>query len=1347
MRRMTEVKTMAKQSPSIDQQAIIDNRTENILVPAAAGSGKTTVMIQRIITKIIEDMKDDSIPDDQKHSLDSILVVTFTIAAAEHMREKAEEAINQAIAENKGNPELIAKLNRQKDLLPNSYIQTFDSFCARVIREKGYCAADSNLADVFDPANIVLDETEKSILKNAAAKKAVKLMYDAAKDENDPFIKLSQRFGDGRSDNSMISAALDIYDKLRSLSKYKELILKEVDTRRSFDEAGKLLYSERVAGICGDVIDFLVRKKAELEGPGGVLEYLEANPEFRIITKGKLTPEQANEISRDIVRRYIDLIDKQAARYQIEKDKDGYEQAFTLINEWRDLYDNCKVKAMTAADKAFGDDPELIEEYKLQFDSIKAITNLVIHEPKSAPDSYKAAPKELAGLFALLNDKSLEELLALQKERTEAADAMARFIIKIDECYAELKANVHGMDFSDQEYAAYDILDSEDASGFYQDKFVEIYIDEYQDNTRLQDDIISKISRKEGNVFRVGDVKQSIYRFRHAEPWIFNEKIDQYRSDPSLGTVLPLTENFRSSPQILAFVNHIFEQVMTRDGAEIDYGPDQRLNHPANGGAEDQGEAGLPKILILDSDGAGGFGGMLQELGDSDEDGAAESQESYEPSSGSGDPGDGEVQILDGKIKALCLGVEKEVREYMSQFDPDSPDYESHYGDICVLTTIKSEAQVISDFLNERGLPSAGRITTSIFGDLDIRGIINCIICLGNSLRDEYLVGMLLAPYKNTNFTVNELAAVQAFIAENDPDLRKGYLFRKIKRYAELSKDTLGIRLKLFVDWFENLRMKAMTCDIDEVLELIYKKTDIKATVAKKEGDFDKLMIFKDWMSSNFKRFGCDVSGVAEELENMRIQIDTAAIETGKAEKNRITCMNFHKSKGLEYPLIIFALKDRGKKDSIPNAGYDPKFGFIFEDYNAELITRNKSLDQLIYRFDNILAENAEVLRDLYVTLTRAKTRLSIVTWNSDERTNPALEKAAAVAAQSGGSTFKRLDWLISGRTMCCDLFMCLLRTDSEEALKLRDMLGINVKERLGFKACTTKDNQDPGSLPGNRGYTVEIFDGAATEDLDEESEKHKIERLSEEGNRAPSSDLFDSEGNVIFMPYEHELETQIPFKVSVTGIKHGNLEETRHVDLEVPSVSDFDNFGSGTLTAASKGTVLHKLLRFIDTSKLREDPSSFDDEVDLLIKDRIFAEYSDENIRDSAAEFRDGILAFASSDICRDADDAELLGKTDREKHLVFAVPAVEESSDDVALVQGIIDLVYETSDGWVVVDYKTDRYSEKDAKTKEERAELAKSKHAFQLDSYAAAYEAAGRKVSKKYLYLVRYGEFVEV
>ena len=1338
------------QKPSVDQQAIIDNKTENILVPAAAGSGKTTVMIERIITKIINDIMDDSIPENEKHSLDSILVVTFTIAAAEHMREKAEDAINKAIAENRDNPDLVAKLNRQKDLLPNSYIQTFDSFCARVIREKGYCAADSSEADVFDPANIVLDEHEKTILKNAAAKQAVKQMYAEVKDENDPFIKLTQRFGDGRSDGSLTTAALDIYDKLRSLPRYKEVIQEEYEKRRTCDEAGELGYAGRMAFILGDVIEYLTRRKEELTAPGGLSDILETDSDKYVVTKGKMKNPEANAKSIELVDKVVELIGRQSERFAKSDGKDVYGQAFTMIGEWQSFKTEYSFKIMNAPKDATGEELEDYNDYKQKALGIKCIMSLILSSPKDVEDCPAKAPKELSDLFMKLNSTDREELLRLQKERTEVTGAMVGLLLKIDKCFSELKAGVHGMDFSDQEYAAYDILETEDAAHFYQDKFVEIYIDEYQDNTRLQDDIISKISRKQGNVFRVGDVKQSIYRFRHAEPGIFNEKIDRYREDSSLGKVLPLTENFRSSPQILAFVNHIFEQAMTRDGSEIDYGPDQRLNHPENGGCEDQGEEGLPKFIIIDSDGAGGFESMDMETGSSDDDGdgfeASDSGNDSGKTSGSGDPGDDEEQPLNGEIKALCLGVEKEIREYMSKFDPDAPDYESHYGDICVLTSIKSESEIISKFLNAHGLPSAGRFTTSIFGDLDIRGIINCIICLGNSLRDEYLVGMLLAPYRNTNFTVNELAAVQAFILKTDPSLRKEYLFRKIKMYGECCDDELAERLRNFVEWFENLRMKAMTCDIDEIIELIYKRTDIKATVTAKSGNFDKLTIFKDWMSSNFKRFGCDIAGVAGELENMKIQIDTASIESGKNENNKITCMNFHKSKGLEYPFVIFALKDCRSRGSASGVGFDPHFGFVFEDYDAQQVTRNKSLDQLIYKFDNVLAENAEVLRDLYVTLTRAKTRLSIVTWNSDEKNNGAIEKASAVACQAASETFKRLDWLSGGKNMLSDMLMCLLRTDSDEAQKLRMINGIDPAVLIGFKACTEKNNQDPGNVHGNRGYTVEIYDTIQTRNLDIESEKHLQKRDEEEEKKETSDDLFDGEGNIIFDQYKYESETRIPFKVSVTGIRHGNLEETRHVDLEVPSASDFENYGKSKLTAASKGTVLHKLMRFIDTSNLREDPDSFDVEVDALINDRIFAEYSAENIRECALEFRKGILAFASSDICKAADEADTEGKTDREKHLVFAIPADETEETDVALVQGIIDLVYEGGEGWVIVDYKTDRFSEAEAPGADERAVLAKEKHAFQLDSYAAAFEAAGRKVAKKYLYLVRYGEFVE-
>ena len=1349
---------MAGQKPSPDQQAIIDNKTENILVPAAAGSGKTTVMIERIITKIIEDIKDDSIPEERKHSFDSILVVTFTIAAAEHMREKAEEALNKAIRENAGDTELIAKLNRQKDLLPNSYIQTFDSFCARVVREKGYCAADSEQADVFDPANIVLDEHEKEILKKEAVKLAIKQTYAEVKGEDDPFIKLTRRYGDGRTDDSLMDVALEIYDKLRSLPKYRELICSEVERCKACDAAGKLDHADKAALIIGDVIDYLNRKKAEIEDPDGLMDYFRNNSELYIVKTGK-KPVDKNENTLAFLSRVVSLIDKQTQRHKADPGADGFEQAFEIISEWKDLFDNSEISYMNGKSTIMKEDPALLEEYSIRKDTIKSISNLICSKPKDPKGIYKAAPKEMVELFAVLQNGK-ESLLKLQKDRTEATEAMVGLLLKLDAAYSELKAKVRGMDFSDQEYAAYDILESEDAAHFYQEKFVEIFIDEYQDNTRLQDEIISKISREEGNVFRVGDVKQSIYRFRHAEPWIFNEKIDQYKADGTLGKVLPLTENYRSSPQVLAFVNHIFEQAMTRNAAEIDYGPDQRLNHPEVNGAPDMGEAGLPKIVIVDSEGAGKFDGMNAEDDDSDsEDGDYSDGEDYTSApSGSGDPGDSEEQPLDGKIKALCLGVEKEIREYMSSFDPDSSDYEKHYEDVYVLTTIKSEAEVISNYLNSHGLPSAGRVTTSIFGDHDIRGIINCIICLGNSLRNEYLVGVLLSPYKNTNFTVNEIAAVQAFIMEKHLNLRKEYLFEKLRWYAAECSDDLGRKIKEFIDWFDDLRMKAMTCDIDEIIEMIYKQTDIKATVSFKEGNFEKLLIFKDWMSSNFKRFGCDIAGVAGELENMRIQINTAAIESGINDKNRITCMNFHKSKGLEKPFVIFALKDRGKGESIPSAGFDPKFGFFFEDYNADKISRSKSLDQCIYRFDNVLAENAEVLRDLYVTLTRAQTKLSIVTWNSSEKPNPSISKAAEVAGQATGDSFKRLDWLASGRTMSCDMFMCLLRTDSSEAEKIRQAFGAEIPNLLGFTACTTKKDQTPGFVFDNKGYTVEIFDKAESAALDLTMSQYSAGIVLAEDKKHSADDLFDGSGKQKYGHYkydsldedgelnEEESVTYIPFKVSVTGIKHGNLKETSHVDLEVPSLSDFENYGSGDLTAATKGTLLHKMMRFIDTARLREDPDSFDSEVGVLIKDGLFAEYSEENVRKCAEEFRKGILAFASSEVCEAADESDANGNAEREKHLVFAIPATTENENDFALVQGIIDLVYLDGDGWVIVDYKTDGY-DKECATKEERAVMAKAKHAFQLDSYAAAFDAAGRKVSKKLLYLVRYGEFVEV
>ncbi|MCR5615456.1 MAG: UvrD-helicase domain-containing protein [Saccharofermentans sp.] len=1335
---------MSEKRPTPDQQAIIDCKTDNILVPAAAGSGKTTVMIDRIITKIIQDMSDDSIPDSEKHSLDSILVVTFTVAAAEHMREKAESALDEAIAKNKSDHALVAKLSRQKELLPNSYIQTFDAFCARVVKEKGYCAADSAKADVFDPANIILDGNELEILKHSAVRQAMRAMYDKVSSDTDPFIRLTLRFGDGRSDKSLEDTICEIYDTLRSLPSYMNIIQDEFGKRQDADERGELFCNSKIVAVAGDIISLLGDYRRCITADGGLTDYLHENEEYYVVATVK-DPRARNEESLRLIGNVVELIDRQIQRHEEGLVQDGLEELYLLKKEWSELLAD-DFSFMSRRNKIFKENEDLLIEYLDKVAPLKAITRLFFNSPTKL-DHPLDPPNALLSFFKLDFESyaSVEDLkaaqLALQKERTAMIGAFVDLIELTDKYFADLKAAVHGMDFADQEYAAFDILDHADAIDFYRNKFVEIYIDEYQDNTRLQDEIISKIARESGNVFRVGDVKQSIYKFRHAEPGIFNEKIDAYEEGREKGQVLPLTENFRSSPQILAFVNHIFEQSMTREAAEVEYSAKQRLNYPECSPSADQGEAGLPRVLIVNADGAGDFGGGATDAGSDDGDNFPQEAESF----GYSASGDDEAQPLNPEIKALCIGVEKEVRGYMSQFDPDSEDYVKHYEDICVLTSIRSEVDVIVDYLQSHGLPATGRVTTSVFGDLDIRGIINCIICLGNSLRDEYLAGVLLSPYKNTNFTVNDMATMQAYILENRSDLLRENLMTRLKVFAKEEISDLAGRIGAFLEDYEDLRMKAMTCDIDEIVELIFKRTEIKATIKRKEGSFDKLIILKDWLCSNFKRFGCDISGIAEELENMRIQInENATIETSLKEKNKIVCMNFHKSKGLEYPFVIFALKNRNKSFSVGRFTFDAHAGFVLEDYDGESLTRKDSIEECVYRIDALLENNAETLRDLYVATTRPQTRLSIITWDHKQgKRNKAIEDAVRVTSLADKDTFTRLDWLRGSGTMCCDLFMALVRTDSEEAAKIRSSFDTDISKLLGFKACTTKKDQDPGFLPGNRGFITEILSEEETRALDDEYSSYApVQEEPDEDEGGEQASLFDGKGRRLFEGYEYEDETLIPFKVSVTGIKHGNMEETRHVDLEVRDVSEYGSVGSGEPNAATKGTILHKIMRFIDTEAVRNGADLIE-ETNKLIDLKMFEEYSSDAVRKTAVEFGAGIMTFVTSDICRVFEQAQDIGRAECEKPIVFAVPATDDSKD-YALVQGKIDLLYETDEGWVVLDYKTER---SDMPDQEARAEEAKERHGFQLSSYSAALEASGMKVKARYVYLVRFGEFVEV
>ena len=315
-------------------------------------------------------------------------------------------------------------------------------------------------------------------------------------------------------------------------------------------------------------------------------------------------------------------------------------------------------------------------------------------------------------------------------------------------------------------------------------------------------------------------------------------------------------------------------------------------------------------------------------------------------------------------------------------------------------------------------------------------------------------------------------------------------------------------------------------------------------------------------------------------------------------------------------------------------------------------------------------------------------------------------------------------------------LFSALARSaDAKELREIADVGQLDPQNVIPFYDLDKNETQGFEVVSISADKVNELYNAhkAAADDLSEDNK----------GETEKDKPQFDGEGKLVLPDYAYQESVDIPFKVSVTGIAGDRKpSETTHVDMEIKSVDDFESANISMLTAANKGTILHRIMRFIDLEGIRSGKITFEDEIEALIKEGYLNICPADNARDVANTFKDGILAFCKSSRCEDVISSFSEGTARSEKPIVFAV-YIEGDKGDSALVQGIIDLIYKTSEGYTILDYKTDRLSGADY---EERAKEALDRHAFQLDSYAAACEKDGLMIAHKLLYLVRYGEFVE-
>lgn len=496
---------MSKVNWTPEQQDAIYEKNSNILVAAAAGSGKTAVLVERMIQKIIKDKVD----------IDKLLVVTFTNSAASEMRERVLKAIDKKLEEN---PE-DENLQRQITLLNKASICTIDSFCLEVVRNHFY-----ELENV-SPNFRIADTTEIELLKQEVIEDIFEEKYEA---EDSDFAKLINVYTSYRDDTPLKDLVLKIYSYIQSnpfpqkwLTEKIEMFNLKDNLTDDFSQTpwGKILLQEVAEELIDDIVTL---KKVE--------ESLADNEDLEVFFK--------------IIRSDIEQLEK------LKEHLDNWDTAFEVANNLEFITWSRKKVELEAKEKA----KEIRDEVKKKLG--KVLGKILICDSQEAN-------QDIYDMFTILTK-------------------LQNLILTFEEEFTRRKREKNIVDFSDVEHFALEILlNSKEVAKKYQDKFEEIAIDEYQDSNLVQEYILTSIAR-DNNIFMVGDVKQSIYKFRQAMPELFLSKYENYskkeEKKPEDDLKIQLFKNFRSKEKVLQFTNSIFENIMGKTLGDIDYNQEEFLN-------------------------------------------------------------------------------------------------------------------------------------------------------------------------------------------------------------------------------------------------------------------------------------------------------------------------------------------------------------------------------------------------------------------------------------------------------------------------------------------------------------------------------------------------------------------------------------------------------------------------------------------------------------------------------------------------------------------------------------------------------------------------------------------------
>lgn len=1236
---------------TIEQLSAIETGGCDLLVAAAAGAGKTAVLVERIIKKIIDDCN----PID----IDNMLIVTFTNAAASEMRERIGEALSKELEKK---PE-SQKLQRQMLLLNKASITTIHSFCMDVVKN------NFHMLDL-DPDFRIADETESVLLKLEAMEDLFENKYE---EEDKNFIYLLDRYGGNKDDKKLQDMVLGIFEFVQS-SPWPEEWLKRMC--QAYDTKGEWDFSQTSWAK-------IIMSHAKVEIAGALNQLLKAE-QIAMHNSGyeKCDAQLADDIN--MVRLLLQASGESWDRLY---------QAYSSINFSR----------QQGPDKTAD---------KTDYETLKALR--------------KEAKERITGLGDGLFNCSSEDIKGDLDSLYPVISTLCSLVSSFAVLYQDKKREKGIIDFNDLEHFCLHILAVRDEAGkvmpspaalSIRDRFKEILIDEYQDSNLVQEAILSVISKRdEGNpnIFMVGDVKQSIYRFRQAKPELFLDKYKRYmETEGSKERKIKLFKNFRSRKEVLDGVNFLFRQLMSLYLGEIDYNEEEFLNpgalYPDDGVKKDKDYHAI-ELHIIDV---------------KKEETAKEEQEGEE-STGAEDIEDldsmqAEARLIGERIKSL-MGLTGERLKPFRIYDRDLDGYRNlEYKDIVILLrTVKGWSEVFMQELEDMGIPAFADTGTGFFRRSEVQIVMSLLQIIDNPMQDIPLISVLKSPI--VGFTSEELMDIRLEDKENS-------YYEALKKVA-LREYKLGIKAKAFLEMLEEWRDKALYLPTDELIWYLMNDTGYYSFVgAMPQGhqrQANLKVLFeraKQYEETSFKGLFNFINFI-NKLKLSSGDMGNAKILGENDDVVRI--MSIHKSKGLEFPVVIIG--GTGKQFNLRDASntmlLHEELGFGIDLVDPQRRITYATVPKLAIQQRIKLESLSEEMRVLYVALTRAKEKLIITGCDRNLERSVSRWAAALDATEDklkpdlAARSSRYLDWI----------GQALMRHEDSSAL-LKDY-GI--------------DNSDAEKLSDDESrWVVKTWkkESFIKEKVLQEEMEDVTDALRELEQEKTNRQLDRETVRKLEWVYPHEKAAKLPVKLSVTELKRigakGEEEEGaqslfKSEYLKKPRFLE----GKKTMSAAERGSAMHYIMQHLDLS-----------EIDTIeaIQNQVQRLYEEEYITEEWAKAVDikRICSFFNSPLGRRIRKAK---KVCREMPFNIEVNAEEvypdtEVSDEKILIQGVIDLYFMEEDKLTLLDYKTD-YVDKN------NIESVISRYRTQMNYYEKALQRAlKRNVDEKYIYLFHIGEAIKL